>query len=306
MHASDLVLVTGAAGFVGRGLVAELVRRGRPIRAAVRLLPQERVAGAAYVEVGDLSVASTPGGALERVRCVIHAAARAHVLKDNAADPLPLFRAVNRDATLRLARQAAAVGARRFVFLSSIGVNGATTSGRPLQAGDSPAPHSPYAVAKLEAEQGLLEVGEETGLEIVIVRPPLVVGPGAPGNIGALVNAIAKGMPLPFGSVTANRRDLVSLSNLVDLVATCIDHPAAAGGRFLVSDGAPLSTRALIERLGSLAGRRPRLLPVPPLLVDLALRAAGKRQMAEQLLGNLEVDIGHTKHVLGWSPHVSS
>ena len=305
MTAPGLVLVTGAAGFVGRELVAELARRGRPLRAAVRAFPQERFAGADYVETGDLCAEPGWEEALADVECLVHAAARAHVLAETESDPLSVFRAVNRDGTLRLARQAAAAGVRRFVFLSSIGVNGAATADRPFRADDPPTPHSPYAIAKHEAELGLQEIGRETGLEIVVIRAPLVIGPDAPGNIGTLTRAIAGGWPLPFGAITANRRDLVSLANLADLVAACLDHPAAAGETFLVSDGAPLSTRALIERLGALVGRRPRLSRIPPRLLGLALRAAGKGAMAAQLLGNLEVDIGHTKHILGWSPRGS-
>ncbi len=294
------VLVTGATGFLGGAVVDYLIARGRPVRAAVR-----RDAGPGAVAVGDLSSATDWSVVLRGVDAVVHCAARAHVLKETHADPLSQFRAVNRDATTALALQAAAAGVRRFVFISSIGVNGAETRGTPFRHDDTPQPHSPYAVSKSEAEGDLHKVAYETGLEVVILRPPLITGPDPKGNLATLNKVIAKGLPLPFGLVTKNRRDLVSRDTLCSLIDTVIDHPAAAGETFLVSDGAPISTRVLLERMAAAQGRSLTLLPVPPALLALPLALLGKGAMASQLFGDLEVDIAHTRETLGWSPPVS-
>jgi nucleoside-diphosphate-sugar epimerase len=302
---SGTVLVTGAGGFLGRAVVAEGVRRGRIMRGAVRTMPADSLPGADYVETGDICTADWDA-ALAGVGCVIHAAARAHVLGERSGDPLSAFRAVNRDATLTLARRAASAGARRFVFVSSIGVNGGETRERPFRADDAPAPHSPYAVAKYEAEQGLRALGAESGLEIVIVRPPLILGKGAKGNLETLARVVRRGLPLPLGSVDANRRDLVSLDSLVDLLLLTVDHPAAAGETLLVSDGAAVATRRLVERIARQEGRRARLLPFPPKALRALLAVAGKSALAAQLLGDLEVDIGRTRSLLGWNPPISA
>lgn len=294
------VLVTGATGFLGSAVVDHLIARGRRVRAAVR-----RDAGPGAVAVGDLSSSTDWSAALEGVDTVVHCAARAHVLNETSADPVSQFRAVNRDATIALALQAAAAGVRRFVFISSIGVNGAETRGTPFRHDDTPQPHSPYAVSKSEAEGDLHKVAFETGLEVVILRPPLITGPDPKGNLATLNKVIAKGLPLPFGLVTKNRRDLVSRATLCSLIDTVIDHPAAAGETFLVSDGAPISTRVLLERMAAAQGRSLTLLPVPPALLALPLAFLGKGAMASQLFGDLEVDIAHTRQILGWSPPVS-
>ena len=203
---------------------------------------------------------------------------------------------------ISLARQAEAASARRFVFISSIGVNGAATYGEPFRHDDPPHPHSPYAVSKHEAEQGLRAIAAETGLEVVVIRPPLIIGPDPKGNLAALQRLIDKGLPLPFGLATGNRRDLVSRDTLCDLIDVVIDHPAAAGETFLVSDGQPMSTRTLLQRMAAARNRSVTLLPVPPALLALPLKAIGKRAMASQLFGDLEVDIGHTRRTLNWAP----
>lgn len=300
--AADRILVTGANGFLGRAVVEHLKARGRKVRAAVRRDAGGWPAGVEAVPVGDLSDATDWSAALRGVNAVVHCAARAHVLKDTAADPLAQFRAVNTDATLALARQAAAAGVRRFVFISSIGVNGAETRGRPYRHDDPPHPHSPYAVSKHEAELGLRALAAETGLEVVVIRPPLIVGPDPKGNLATLERVIGKGLPLPFGLVTRNRRDLVSRDALCDLIGVVIDHPAAAGETFLVSDGEPISTRTLLERMAAARGRSVTLLPVPPALLAVPLKLAGKGAMAAQLFGDLEIDIAHTRRTLGWAP----
>ena len=298
--------MTGATGFLGRALVERLARDGYPVRAAVRRDPGGLPAGVIPVVVGDLSGTSDWSAALTGVDCVVHCAARAHVLRETAADPLAEFRRVNTEGAIALGRQAAEAGVRRLVFISSIGVNGAETHGRPFSAADEPAPHSPYAVSKLEAEQGLAALAARTALEVVIIRPPLVAGPDPKGNLGTLRRVIRRGLPLPFGLVTRNRRDLVSRDVLCDLIETCLDHPAAAGRTFLVSDGRPVSTRALLETLAAAEGRKARLLPAPPALLSLLLGLLGKTSLRSQLLGDLEVDIAPTREALGWSPEPAS
>lgn len=305
-RSSGPVLVTGATGFLGRALVGRLAADGYAVRAAVRRDTAAWPEGVSPVVVGDLSGSTDWAEALAGVDCVVHCAARAHVLKETAADPLTEFRRVNRDGAVALGRQAAEAGVRRLVFISSIGVNGAETRGRPFTASDEPAPHSPYAVSKHEAELGLAAIAARTSLELVTIRPPLVTGADAKGNLATLRRAVGRGLPLPFGLVTGNRRDLVSLDVLCELIRTCIDHPDAAGRTFLVSDGRPLSTRGLLEDLAAAEGRKPRLVPAPPFLLSLLLGALGKRSLRSQLLGDLEVDISATREVLGWSPRVAS
>lgn len=299
---ADRILVTGATGFLGRAVVDAFAGRGRKVSAAVRRDPGGWPGSVEAVPVADLSGDTDWSTALEGADAVVHCAARAHVLKETATDPLTEFRAVNTEATLALARQAAAAGVRRFVFISSIGVNGAETSGRAFRHDDPPRPHSAYAVSKHEAERGLRAVAAETGLEMVILRPPLIVGPDPKGNLGTLERVIDKGLPLPFGLASRNRRDLVSRDTLCDLIDVVIDHPAAAGETFLVSDGEPVSTRTLLQRMAASRGRSVTLLPVPPALLALPLRLAGKGAMAAQLFGDLEIDIEHTRRTLGWTP----
>lgn len=258
------------------------------------------------VAVGDIGPATDWSRALQDAECVVHCAARVHLMNDRAADPLEAYFAVNVQGTLNLARQAAAAGVRRFVFLSSIKVNGeATEPGFPFAADDAPNPHGPYAVSKAAAEDGLRALAAKTGVECVIVRPPLVYGPGVRANFAAIVRAVSRGLPLPFGSIDGNRRSLVGLDNLVDLLVTCIDHPSAANQIFLASDGEDLSTTSLLHRLGEAIGKPPRLLPVPSAILALAASLTGKGEAAKRVLGNLQVDIGKTRRLLGWQPPVS-
>jgi nucleoside-diphosphate-sugar epimerase len=236
---------------------------------------------------------------------VVHLAARVHVMADTANNPLEEFLRVNVLGTLNLARRAAAAGVGRFLFISSAGVNGAETSQRPFTSADTVAPHSPYAVSKYEAELGLQALAAETGMEVVIIRPPLVYGPNAPGNFGSLMRWLSLGVPLPFGLVTTNRRSLVGLDNLVDLILTCVDNPNAANQTFLVSDSDDLSTADLLRRIGKALNRPVRLIPVPVSILKIAFSSLGKRAIAHSLLGSLQLDINKTCEVLNWKPPVS-
>lgn len=298
------LLITGANGFVGSALRRQAVARDMVVRAAHRG-PVSIQDDADTVSVGAIHAHTPWAEALQGVRTVLHTAARVHVMDDTATDPLTAFRVTNTTGTLHLARQAASAGVRRFVFVSSVKVNGeSTTAGHPFTAADTPAPQDPYGISKHEAEQGLRQIAVDTGMEVVIVRPPLVYGPGVKANFASLMRAVQRGLPLPLGAVTNNCRSLVALDNLVDLLLTCVDHPAAANQTFLVSDGEDLSTAALIRRMGQAMGKPARLLPVPTALLTLGAAALGKRDVAQRLLGNLQVDIGHTRTTLGWTPPI--
>ena len=302
--AAGPVLVTGASGFVGRALVERLLADGVPTLAAVRraaVLP----AGARRAHAPNLGPDADWRAALEGVACVAHLAARVHVMRDGAADPLAEFRRVNVDGTLALARQAADAGVHRFVFVSSVKVNGeATAPGRPFTSDDAPAPLDAYGISKYEAEQALRTLAAETGMQLVIVRPVLVYGPGVKANFQSLMAWLARGWPLPLGAIH-NRRSLIALDNLVDLVLTCLDHPAAAGHILLASDGEDLSTTALLRRLGTALGKPARLLPVPTSWLNGTARLLGRAAMAQRLCGSLQVDIGKAHDLLGWTPPVS-
>jgi nucleoside-diphosphate-sugar epimerase len=294
------VLVTGAGGFVGRAFCAEWLARGGQIRGAVRR-PAPALADQVVIDVGPDSDWSP---ALAGCDAVVHLAARAHITRDTARDALAEFRRVNTAGTINLARQAARAGVRRFVFASSIGVNGAETITRPFTADDAPAPQSPYAISKLEAEQGLREIAGRTGLETVILRPPLVYGPDAPGNFALLLRWVRRGMPLPLGAIR-NRRSLIGIDNLVSLLILCVTHSEASGQTFLVSDGEDLSTTELLRRLGAAAGRRASLLPVPEALLRGVANALGAGDLAKRLCGSLQVDSSAVRSRLGWSPPVT-
>lgn len=296
-------------------MVARLLADGCGVTAWVRqvsaVLPTsvtQRVGEVSDLLAGDAADARRADlrTALGGADVVIHAAARAHVLQERAADPLAEYRRVNVDGTLALARAAAEAGVRRFVFVSSIKVNGERTApGRAFRADDAPAPGDAYGVSKWEAEQGLCALARETGMEVVVVRPPLVYGPGAKGNFAALVRRVARGVPLPLGAVRHNRRSLVGLDNLVDLIVTCLDHPGAANQVFLAADGEDLSTADLLQRVARAMGRPARLLPVPVWVLQAAAASLGKRAVAQRLLGSLQVDGSKARELLGWAPPVS-
>ena len=298
------VLVTGASGFVGRAVVARAVADGWTVRAGTRQPASGWPAGVETAPGLELAPDTDWRSALAGVDSIVHCAARVHVMHDAAPDPLAEFRRVNTAGSLALARQAAAAGVRRFVFVSSIGVNSAETFGTPCRADDVPAPHSPYAVSKYEAEEALRRLAAETAMEVAVLRPPLVYGPGAPGNFAQLMRALQRGLPLPLGAVH-NRRSFVALDNLVDLIVRCLAHPAAANRTFLVSDGEDLSTTALLRRTALALGRPARLLPVPAPLLRAAANALGRRELGQRLFGSLQVDSSLARALLGWAPVVS-
>lgn len=298
------VLVTGATGFVGGALVRILAadRAYTGAVAAVRRKAESLPDGVRQVQVGDLLPATDWSLALQGVDAVLHCAARVHVMQDDATDPLQAYREVNVEGTLNLARQAAQAGVRRFVFVSSIKVNGeATRPGRPFSADDVPLPVDPYGVSKLEAEKGLRDIEAETGMEVVVVRPPLVYGPGVKANFASMLRWVERGIPLPLGAIH-NARSMVALDNLVDLLLTCVTHPSAAGQTFLVSDGEDVSTTELLCRTAQAMGKRVRLLPVPALVLKAGAGLLGKRDVAQRLCGSLQVDMAKTRHLLGWTP----
>lgn len=293
------VLVTGATGFVGRALCSDLDAHGFEVVPAVRSkggLPREAV-------VGNLDASTDWRAALGGCNAVVHLAARVHVMDDKAPDPLALYRATNTDASLNLARQAARAGVKRFVFISSIKVNG---EGRdaPYRETDAPAPEDAYAVSKWEAEQGLWQIAQETGLEVVVLRPPLVYGPGVKANFRRLLDTVARGWPLPLGAIE-NRRSLLYLGNFVDAIRVCVEHPAAAGQTFLIDDGQPVSTPELIRALARSMGRPARLVAVPVDVLELAAALLGKRTAVSRLRGSLYVDSSAIRTRLGWMPPFS-
>lgn len=298
-----MILVTGGTGFVGSAVLARLVEDGTmPVRAAVRSAGARIPPGIDKVLVGVLAEDTDWRAALAGVSALVHCAARVHVMDETAADPLEEFRRINVQGTLALARQAAAAGVKRFVFVSSIKVNGEMTAlGKPFTADDAPAPVDAYGVSKMEAEQALRALESESGMQVVIVRPPLVYGKGVKANFATMMRWLARGIPLPLGAIH-NRRSLVALDNLVDLLVTCVRHPQAAGQTFLVSDGQDPSTTELLQRMGRAMGRPARLIPLPAVCLTLGASLLGKRDVAQRLCGSLQVDIGKTRRLLGWTP----
>lgn len=297
-----LALITGANGFVGRALCAGMLLQGWQIAGGVRC-QRQLPAGVRTVVVGSINGETDWLDALDGVNEVIHLAARVPVMNDTAVDPLAEFRKVNVDGTLNLARQAAKAGVKRFIFFSSIGVLGSETLLSPFSELSEPNPHSDYAVSKLEAEEGLKKICAETGMEFVIIRPPLIYGASAPGNFARLLRLVNLSLPLPLGAIN-NQRSMVSLENLVDFVNLCIIHPKAANQIFLVADGTDVSTPKLIRLLGEGMGKSVRLAPVPVKLLELVASVIGKQNMVQQLCGSLQIDIGKARNVLNWTPPV--
>lgn len=295
----DKLLITGATGFVGGELCNALRIRDINFVPAVR-----RNAKNGQFEIGNISGVTKWNDALAGCDVVIHLAARVHVMTDRDSNPISANRKVNVDATLNLARQAVTNGVKRFIFVSSVKVNGEGTTSKPFTAFDEPAPLDPYGQSKLEAEIALRELSHATGLEVVIVRPPLVYGPSVRANFHKLMQLVKMGVPLPLGAIH-NRRSMVALDNLVDLLITCTHHPAASGQTFMVSDDSDVSIAELFRMLASAMGKRSILLPVPAGIIAGTAALFGKSAMANRVLGSLQVDINHTKSTLGWKPVVT-
>jgi nucleoside-diphosphate-sugar epimerase len=299
------VLVTGANGFVGRRVCRELLRRGQAVRAVVRSASAGRDLPGAVFALGDLCTTSAWEPVIDGIEAVIHTAARVHIMHDTAKDSLDAFRAVNVRITEALARAAAAHGVRRFVYVSSIKVNGDSTShDAPFTASDEPGPRDPYGVSKWEAEEALRRISNETGLEVAIVRPPLVYGPGVRGNFIRLIRLVNAGAIFPFSSIR-NARSLVYVDNLVSALLACAAERAAAGQTYLVRDSEDMSTPELIRRLAHVLRKKPRLVPAPVALLKLAGVLTGTAMEVDRLTGSLRVDSSHIRDTIGWAPPYS-
>lgn len=299
------ILLTGATGFVGQGILGVLKGSSQYDLVAALRVPSSLVEGVPYVIVKEGLDADTDWNrALRGVEVVIHSAARVHIMSDDTADPLSEYRRINVDGTLNLARQAAKMGVKRFVFLSSIKVNGEGEEiGHPYTADSIPAPLDPYGISKYEAEQGLWEIAKKTAMEVVIIRPVLVYGPGVKANFRSMMSCLKKGIPLPLGGIN-NLRSMVALDNLVDLIVTCISHPSAKNSVFLVSDDCDVSTSELLRRMAVALGIPPRFFSVPSCILNVVTQLLGRQDIYHRLYGSLQVDISLTKQKLGWSPSV--
>jgi nucleoside-diphosphate-sugar epimerase len=293
------ILLTGASGFLGSRLAASLLSKPN-INLTVSLRSPFKISGANIANLQSFDSSTDWSTPLADQHVLIHAAGRAHIIKDKGSASLDEYRRVNVDATLNLAQQAALAGVQRFIFISSIGVNGEINT-LPFNEDNAPCPVGLYAQSKWEAENGLWDIHRDTGMEVVIIRPPLVYGPGAPGNFGVLVRWVESGFPLPLGAVH-NQRSLVGLDNLVDLIITCVDHPSAANQVFLAGDGQDVSTTELLSGVAIAMGKPSRLIPVPLSLLMLGATVLGKKSVAQRLLGSLQVDISKARNLLGWEP----
>ena len=300
------LLITGANGFVGSALIKKVAKQSVfSVNAALRDASLVFPVGVKLFQSDDLGANYDWSTALRRVDVVIHTAACTQTIDDGTEETLAMFRRVNVEGTLKLARQAVVAGIKRFIFISSIKVNGETTPfEQPYTADDLPNPADLYGVSKLEAEQGLQQLASETGMEVVIIRPPLVYGYGVKANFHSMMCWLAKGIPLPLGAIH-NKRSLVALDNLVDLIVTCIDHPAAANQIFLVADGEDLSTPDLLRRMAVAMEKPLYLIPVPVRGLELGASLFGKREIFRRLCGSLQVDISKTQQLLDWKPPTS-
>ena len=299
------ILITGSNGFIGQSLASYLRQQHHQLVYSYRTAGNKPAAAGKHgVAIGAIDAHTHWQAALSNVDCVIHLAARVHIMQEKKTDPLAAFRQVNTEGTLNLARQAVAAGVTRFIYLSSIKVNGEQTFDQPFTADDPPAPQDPYAVSKYEAEQQLLSLAKETGLDVVIIRPPLVYGPGVKGNFSRLIKLVAKSLPLPLAGIT-NARSLVNIDNLCSLIARLISHPKAAGEVFLVSDGEDLSSSELFEQLALAQAKKSRLFYLPPLLIKWLATLLGRQAEYTRLFSSLQVDISKNKQLLDWQPEVS-
>jgi UDP-N-acetyl-alpha-D-quinovosamine dehydrogenase len=300
-----VILVTGSTGFVGQAVVDGLLNAAYDIRACSRQYDAISRSGIHSFQTGDLSENIDWHQALQNVNVVIHLAARVHMMSDSVIEPLTEFRKINTIATLNLARQAAEGGVKRFVFLSSIKVNGEeTNSESKFKPDDDFIPTDPYAVSKYEAEQGLLAIAKETGMEVVIIRPPLVYGPNVKANFSSMMKWINRGVPLPLGAVH-NERSLVALNNLVSFIIHCLEHPKAANEIFLISDGEEVSTTKLLRKVASAFGKQAKLLPIPVKMMSIIAKVIRKKEVADRLFGSLQVDSSKARELLGWKPIIT-
>lgn len=304
------VLATGATGFVGQALVDNLIDSNCDVTALVRELSTKLPKEIKQVAAGDLrdwsvkppSFKDDMEQALFNIDVVIHLAARVHVMDDSSNNPLTAFRTENHDATMALAKIAAEANVKRFIFISSVKVNGEMTElKKPFTPEDQFVPDDPYGLSKYEAEQGLLALAKETGMEVVIIRPPLVYGPGVRANFESMMKWLNKGVPLPFGAIH-NKRSLVGLDNLVSFITHCIDHPQAANEVFLISDGEDVSTTELLNKVAKSLGKKAWLIPVPVSWMTFAARLIGKEAVANRLFGYLQLDSSKATNLLGWKP----
>ena len=295
------IAITGATGFLGDHLLKAL-----PAEQLVILGRRDPILPAAIFHQCSINGDADFRQSLVGVKIVIHCAARAHIMNDDSQDPLTEFRKVNTLGTLNLAKQAASAGVKRFIYISSIKVNGeGTEQNRPFKFDDNHNAQDPYGLSKSEAETALFEVGQKTGMEVVIIRPPLVYGEGVKANFASLMSFVDKGLPLPFRSIKSNKRSLVSVYNLVDLIKVCIEHPKAANQIFLVSDDHDLSTAEIVALMATVQGKRNVALPVPVWCFKLAGKLLNKAEVIDRLTGSLQLDITHTKNTLNWTPPYS-
>ena len=296
------ILLTGSTGFVGTNLVKSLTLKSDYIvKSAVRHAVNQD--DGLLFEVGDINASTDFELPLKNTTVVVHCAARAHVMDDKEAEPLALYREVNTAGTVNLAKQAIDSGVKRFIFISSIKVNGeGTLAGCPFKPEDNHAPEDDYGLSKSEAEKQLVALAKDSGMEVVIIRPTLVYGPGVKANFASIMNLVSKGIPLPFGCITKNKRSLVSVDNLVDLIITCIDHPKAANQVFLVSDNQDVSTSEMVSEMAIALGKPSWQLPIPVWCYKFAGKLFNKSEVVDRLTGSLQVDIAHTKQTLGWVP----
>lgn len=297
------VLITGSSGFVGKELCGHLSKLGFDLT----LLRRHSHAQNSLFKTIEVESLSSPISSelLAKIDCVVHLAARVHIMQDYSKDPLSDFREVNVIGTLSLAKQAAIAGVKRFIFISSVKVNGEYTQlGKPFTAEDSPNPQDAYGVSKYEAEQGLLKIARETNMEVVIIRPPLVYGPGVKANFASMANAIKHNLPLPLGTIN-NKRSFIFVGNLVDFIGHCIRHPKAANQIFLVSDNNDLSTTELLKSCAKALNKKALLFPMPQLLIKFFASLIGKKSISQRLCGNLQVDILKTQQLLEWTPSIS-
>lgn len=297
------VLVTGATGFIGRALVQTLIAQHFNVVAGVRQIDEPLTN--TQIELGDLCAATDFTAALQAVDVVIHLAARAHIMQDTASNPLSAFRKVNTAGTLNLAKQAADAGVKRFIFISSIKVNGEmTTSNSAFQVELTAPPVDPYALSKYEAEQGLMSLTHSTAMQVVIIRPPLVYGPGVKANFATMINWLAKGIPLPFGAID-NKRSLIALDNLLSFIMLCITHPKAADEIFLIADGEDVSTTQLLQKIAQALRKKILLVPVPVSWVHFVAGLCGKQDVTNRLFSSLQIDSSKATELLGWEPVIS-